>query len=60
MIQLEMFEDDEIVTIRHQVNSVKSSVDKQRKALFARNGELQKQYNDLVSRMEILERNICR
>lgn len=59
MIQLELFEQDEITVIRHKFNSLKESQDKIRKGLYARNGELQKKYDDLLMRMEILERYIC-
>jgi hypothetical protein len=59
MIQLSLFETDETVILRHKFNELKESQDKIRKGLYARNGELQKKYNDLLNRLEILERNIC-
>jgi len=59
MIQLSLFEDDETVILRHKFNQLKESQDKIRKSLYARNGELQKKYDDLLSRMELIERNIC-
>ena len=59
MMQLEFFEQDETTVLRHKFNSLKESQDKIRKGLFAKNGELQKKYDDLVLRLDILERNIC-
>jgi hypothetical protein len=59
MIQLDFFEKDETLILRDQMRQLKESQDKQRKSLFAKNGELQKKYDDLLKRMEILERNIC-
>jgi hypothetical protein len=59
MIQLELFEQDETTILRHKFNALKESQDKIRKSLYARNGELQKKYDDLLQRMEILERYIC-
>lgn len=59
MIQLDLFEQDEISEIRHRVNSIKDSQEKVRKSLFARNGELHKKYDDLLQRMEILEKYLC-
>ena len=59
MLQLDFFEQDETTVLRHKINALKESQDKQRKALFARNGELQKKYDDLLQRMEIIERHIC-
>jgi len=59
MIQLDFFQSDETLILKDKVRQLKESQDKQRKALFARNGELQKKYDDLLIRMEILERYIC-
>jgi hypothetical protein len=59
MIQLDFFEKDENLILKDKVRQIKESQDKQRKALFAKNGELQKKYDDLLLRLEILERNIC-
>lgn len=59
MIQLELFEQDEMTVLRHKFNSLKESSEKVRKGLYAKNGELQKKYDDLLLRMEILERHIC-
>ncbi len=58
-MQLEFFEQDETTMLRHKFNSLKESQDKIRKGLYAKNGELQKKYDDLLNRLEIIERNIC-
>lgn len=59
MIQLEFFETDEVQLLKQEVITLKNSNEKVRRALFARHGELAKNYIDLVSRLELLERNIC-
>jgi hypothetical protein len=60
MIQLEFFETDEIQLLKQEIINLKNSNEKVRRALFARHGELAKNYVDLVARLEIIERNICR
>ncbi len=59
MVQLHFFPEDEVVTLRMEVQKYKETTDKMRKALFARHGELAKNYLDIHQRLEILERNIC-
>lgn len=59
MIQLELFEQDEITILRHKFNDLRDSTDRVRKGQFAKLGDLQKKYDDLLNRMEILERNLC-
>jgi len=59
MMQLEFFEQDEATVLRHKMNDLKESQEKIRKGLFAKNGDLQKKYDDLLSRLQILERHIC-
>lgn len=59
MIQLEFFETDEVQLLKQEVMTLKNSNEKVRRALFARHGELAKNYINLVSRLEILEKNIC-
>lgn len=59
MIQLDFFQDDEIVILKYEMKKLKESNDKVRKSLFAKHGELAKNYMDLLQRMEILERHIC-
>lgn len=61
-IQLEFWktqEECEMSALRKEVSELKTSQDKQRKSLFAKNGELTKQVNELNERLSILERNIC-
>lgn len=65
-IQLLLFPETEEDRLRRKVfeleaanDKMKLSMDKQRKALFARNGELGKIVKDLGERLEIIERNIC-
>ena len=59
MIQLELFEQDEITILRHKFNDLKDSADRVRKGQYAKLGDLQKKYDDLLTRMEVLERHIC-
>ncbi len=51
MIQLDFFEKDETLILKDRVRQLEESQTKQRKALFARNGELQKKYDDLLIRL---------
>jgi hypothetical protein len=60
MIQLDFFEQDENLILKDNFRKLKESSERQRKALFARNGELHKKIDDLTARIEILERYICR
>lgn len=60
MIQLDFFESDEMSELKHEMRKLKDSNDRVRKAMFARHGELAKNYFDLLQRLEIIERNICR
>lgn len=61
-IQLDLFktqEQCEIDALRLEVASIRLSADKQRKALFARNGELVKRMLELEDRLSNIERGIC-
>jgi hypothetical protein len=60
MIQLDFFEQDETTVLRHRLNDLKDSQDKVRKGLYARNSELQKKYDNLLQRLEVIETHICR
>ena len=63
MLQLDFFkskEENEIDEMRRNLSQMHSSLDRIRKGLFARNGELVKQYMELVRRVEIIEKNICK
>jgi len=60
-IQLDFFREfSEVEILEERVKALEKSLDKQRKALFARNGELAKAYIQLNERLDILERNICK
>lgn len=62
-IQLDFFkteEESKIDCLYEEFEKVKDSSTKVRKSLFARNGELTKQYNELNDRLSIIERNICK
>jgi hypothetical protein len=62
-IQYEFFEDKEEIRLRaieEHGNKVGNSLDKVRKALWARNNELEKKQADLENRLQILEQNICK
>jgi hypothetical protein len=60
--QLDFFEESltEIEKMEMVINDLKKSQDKMRRALFARHGELAKQYCEIHNRLEILERYICK
>ena len=58
--QLDFFEQPEISIVKARIEEVKESNDKVRKKLFAENGELKKRILELESRMEVIERNLCR
>lgn len=59
MLQLDLFEKEETEIIRGELQKVKESNDKVRKSLFAKHGELVKNYIDLQSRLEIIEKHLC-
>lgn len=62
MRQLDFFlgEKSEIEYLKDDFKEVRQSSEKVRKSLFARHAELARMYLELVQRMEIIERNICR
>lgn len=53
-------EESELESLRKEIRAVKTSSDKVRRGLYARNGELTKLVLDLQERLAILERNICK
>jgi hypothetical protein len=60
-VQLDFFcEKTESQILQEEIEALKKSQDKLRKALFARHGELAKKYLEINDRLEILEMNICR
>lgn len=60
LVQLDLFEENEMVLLRKQINLMKESSEKVRKGLFARHGELAKLYIELDHRLGIIERCICK
>jgi hypothetical protein len=61
LIQLELFENKtEIEVLEEKLFELEKSVDKTRKALFARHGDLAKRYLEINERLQILEMNICK
>ncbi len=59
MIQSDFFTDVDTQTLKEEVKKLKESNEKVRKSLFAKHGELAKNYMELISRLELLERHIC-
>ena len=62
-VQFDLFktkEECEIETLKEIVNTIKTSSDKVRRGTYASISELKKENMDLKSRLEIIERNICR
>lgn len=53
-------EESETEMLIREVNGIKMSTSKVRKALFARNGELQRKMLELEDRLAIIERGLCR
>lgn len=59
VIQLDLFEDDEMSALKAEFAEVKESCNRVRKKQFAEIGELKKVMNDLTARLDIIERHIC-
>lgn len=61
MIQLDFFKDEktDLEYIHEDILKTKKSCDNVRKSLFAKHSELQKKYDELNQRLEIIEKNIC-
>lgn len=59
--QLEFFQDEEspMNLLRDEVKEIRGSAEKVRKSMFAKHGELYKQYMELHARLQIIERHIC-
>ena len=60
LIQLDLFEDNEVILLRNEMQKVRESTDKVRKGLFARHNELSKLWVELDHRLNIIERCICK
>ncbi len=59
MLQLEFFETEDTEKLRGEIEKLKESNDRMRKALFARHGQLAKNYLEIDSRLSIIEKHIC-
>ena len=59
--QLDFFQDEHspMELIRKDVKGIKESSEKVRKSMFAKHGELYKQYTDLNERISLIEKFIC-
>lgn len=63
ILQLDFFKtasECEVDVLRKEFEDVKASASKVRKGIFARHNELAKMYVDVVNRLDILERNLCK
>jgi septation ring formation regulator EzrA len=60
LIQLDLFEQDENILMRKEIQKVRESNDKVRRGLFARHNELAKLWVELDHRLNIIERCICK
>ncbi len=61
LIQLDLFQEkSQIDILEEKVSMLEKSLEKQRKALFARHGLLCKQYLELNDRFNVLERALCK
>lgn len=62
LVQLDFFEttfESEMSTLKREYVEMRAALDRQRKALFARNGDLCKRQLELEGRMEVIERGLC-
>lgn len=61
LIQMDLFQEySEVEMLEQKISMLEKSLEKQRKALFARHGALCKQYMELNDRFNILERALCK
>lgn len=60
MLQLDFFLDADTQAMKDEITKLRESNEKVRKSLFAKHGELAKNYLDLLTRLEILESSICK
>ena len=58
--QLDFFRDPEICKVEADIRATNESLSRVRKKLFAEHGKHKKLIDDIVMRLEIIERNICR
>lgn len=60
MIQLDFFDNEDTHLLRKEIQKLKESNERVRKSLFAKHGELARNYLELLNRLDVLERNICK
>lgn len=60
LVQLDFFEKDTISEIKSRMDAVEVSATKCRRKQFAEIGEIKKVITDLLERLIIIEKNICR
>ncbi len=60
VLQLDFFEETEITQMKSEIESMSESLNRIRKGLYAKNGSLEKKYQELDERLGIIERNICK
>lgn len=60
LVQLDFWEKDEMSVIRARMEKVEDSADRCRKKQFAQIGELRKIVDDLVNRLSVIERGLCK
>ena len=60
MIQLNFLPQEPEELLKNEMQKLKESNEKVRKSLYARHGSLEKNYQQLVQRLDILESFICK
>lgn len=60
VVQLDFFEEEEMSVLKAEFREVKDSCARVRRKQFAEIGELKRIVLDLVDRLEVIERNICK
>lgn len=61
LVQLDLFEEySEVELLEQKVKMLEKSQEKVRKSIFAKHGQLSKQYMELNDRFDVLERALCR
>ena len=58
MLQLELFPDER--DIEQEMDQLKNDMQKLRKALFAQQADLRKQYTEIAHEHQVLKLNICK
>lgn len=65
MAEIEQFDlflpiPDELDFVKSDIKDIRDALDRQRKSQFAKIGEIKKMQLELLERLDILERNLCR